>query len=97
MSDKNEEEYDHTLLIITKKSCPGCEEAKQALKELIDKGEAVLLDIDDSDMAKKLNEVFNFEKVPSLVLASRKKGETKITFCILEDLEKKESGKCVEF
>ena len=59
------------LLLLTDKRCLGCEAVKEMLKEELERGAAVEIDI-ESEEGKELCEKFGIEEVPAVILDTGK-------------------------
>ena len=90
-----EDEVDRTIIIIASKHCPACKELKERMRDRIEKGEAVSLDIEDSDIALRIVEMFDIRSVPQIVVVERKKGDDSMTFCLI-DKRTGEPEKCIQ-
>ena len=59
------------LLLLTDKRCLGCEAVKEMLKEELESGAAVEIDV-ESEEGKELCEKFGIEEVPAVILDTGK-------------------------
>ena len=59
------------LLLLTDKRCLGCEAVKEMLKEELESGAAVEIDV-ESEEGKELCERFGIEEVPTIILDTGK-------------------------
>jgi thioredoxin-related protein len=82
--------YDGKIIMLSSKNCPACNSLKaEAEKDPEIKNNLVVLDVEESQLAKDIAEVMDVRSVPFLVSVS-KKDEKTVVLCAVDREE------CVE-
>jgi len=84
------EEYDGKVIMISSKNCPACDLLKaKAERDPEIKDNLVILDVEESQLAKDIAEILDVRSLPFLVSVSRKDDRTFILCSV-------ETDECVE-
>jgi thioredoxin-related protein len=84
------ENYDGKVIMIASKNCPACAALKARAEENPEiKNNLVVLDVEDSQLARDIAEIMDVKSVPFLVSVSKKDDKT-FVLCAVETEE------CVE-
>lgn len=91
MSEKEGEEYDVSVLLLVSDGCPSCSQIKKEMAAEIESGEVDVVDVEKSEVGRRIAELLEIRSIPEFVAVLRKKGDSKMVFCVIGDEEK-----CVE-
>jgi RNA polymerase subunit RPABC4/transcription elongation factor Spt4 len=69
--------YDGKVIMLSSKNCPACDELKRRMRSSPEvRDSLVVLDVEDSQLAKDIAEVMGADRVPFLVSVHRKDERT---------------------